>query len=354
MAMHIVATRTTGRIQFTDAPFYMDEIEISAVYTLLNQSVFGRLMLQPNGFMRQWNWINRTQGWFMYASVTTDSCERYALCGVHGICDIGQSPNCGCLRGFTPKNPDQWNMADWTSGCQRETPLDCGVGEGFRKYSFVKIPDTGQSWFDRNMSLEQCKVKCASECNCTAHATLDIKQGTGCLVWYNELIDMRTLPNRGQDIYIRMSATELEKDQRSSKNKKKPWAIIIPVGLGLVILLGVCVMIILNKKKKKVTPQGTSDPIVQNDGLDLPLFNLSTLIVATDNFSSNNKLGEGGFGPVYKGCLEDGQEIALKRLSVISAQGVEEFRNEVIFISKLQHRNLVKILGYCVEGTEKC
>ncbi|XP_076899234.1 G-type lectin S-receptor-like serine/threonine-protein kinase SD1-1 [Bidens hawaiensis] len=98
---------------------------------------------------------------------------------------------------------------------------------------------------------------------------------------------------------------------------------------------------------------GRSDSIVQKDSLDLPLFNLSTLIVATDNFSSNNKLGEGGFGPVYKGCLEDGREIAVKRLSVISTQGVEEFRNEVIFISKLQHRNLVKIPGYCVEGTEK-
>ncbi|KAL8501396.1 hypothetical protein ACS0TY_020799 [Phlomoides rotata] len=66
---------------------------------------------------------------------------------------------------------------------------------------------------------------------------------------------------------------------------------------------------------------------------------------ATDNFSINNKLEEGGFGPVYKGVLEDGHEIAVKRLSRTSNQGVDEFKNEVVCIAKLQHRNLVKLLG---------
>ncbi|CAH1451209.1 unnamed protein product [Lactuca virosa] len=69
---------------------------------------------------------------------------------------------------------------------------------------------------------------------------------------------------------------------------------------------------------------------------------------ATNNFSINNKIGEGGFGPVYKGVLEDGKVVAVKRLSKTSQQGYEEFRNEVICIAKLQHRNLVKLLGYCI------
>nr|GEU39226.1 G-type lectin S-receptor-like serine/threonine-protein kinase At4g27290 [Tanacetum cinerariifolium] len=92
---------------------------------------------------------------------------------------------------------------------------------------------------------------------------------------------------------------------------------------------------------------------VDEDHLDLPFFGLSTLSVATNDFSTNNKLGEGGFGPVYKGFLEDGREIAVKRLSLCSTQGVEEFKNEVIFISRLQHRNLVKMLGFCIDETEK-
>ncbi|KAI7727193.1 hypothetical protein M8C21_015722, partial [Ambrosia artemisiifolia] len=276
----------------------INEKEISAVFVLRNKSVLTRLTLSPEGTMDQWNWNSRTQQWFMLASMTTDSCERYALCGVYGYCDISQSPNCGCLRGFTPKNPNQWEMSDWKSGCRRETSLDCGVGEGFRKYPFIKLPDTRQSWFDRNMSLDQCKTKCSNECNCTAYATLDIKQGTGCLIWYNELNDMRILPNNGQDIYIRMSATELAKDQRASSSKKNLWTIFLPLCIGLAIVVGISVMIIV--KKKKLKAQGRNDLLVQKDGLDLPLFNMSTLAAATNNFSNNNKLGEGGFGPVYK------------------------------------------------------
>ncbi|KAK4733245.1 hypothetical protein R3W88_007506 [Solanum pinnatisectum] len=82
-------------------------------------------------------------------------------------------------------------------------------------------------------------------------------------------------------------------------------------------------------------------------------YHLSTIRVATTNFSTDNKIGEGGFGVVYKGKLLDGQEIAVKRLSRSSGQGIEEFKNEIILIAKLQHRNLVRLLGYCLEGDEK-
>ncbi|KAM4101967.1 hypothetical protein ACB094_05G186600 [Castanea mollissima] len=86
---------------------------------------------------------------------------------------------------------------------------------------------------------------------------------------------------------------------------------------------------------------------------EMNYFNLSTILTATNNFSDANKLGEGGFGPVYKGKLINGREIAVKRLSMKSKQGLEEFKNEVILIAKLQHRNLVRLLGCCLEGEEK-
>ncbi|KAK1422624.1 hypothetical protein QVD17_17910 [Tagetes erecta] len=82
-------------------------------------------------------------------------------------------------------------------------------------------------------------------------------------------------------------------------------------------------------------------------------FNLRTIQVATNNFSSENKLGEGGYGPVYKGVLEDGREIAVKRLSRNSGQGLTEFKTEVQLIVKLQHKNLVRLLGCCVQGFER-
>ncbi|XP_028065487.1 G-type lectin S-receptor-like serine/threonine-protein kinase At1g11330 [Camellia sinensis] len=87
--------------------------------------------------------------------------------------------------------------------------------------------------------------------------------------------------------------------------------------------------------------------------LELPIIGFDKILAATDNFSTTNKLGEGRFGPIYKGKLEGGQLVAVKRLSRHSGQGVEEFKNEIILISKLQHRNLVKLLGCCIEGEEK-
>ncbi|XP_062012073.1 calcium/calmodulin-regulated receptor-like kinase 2 isoform X2 [Rosa rugosa] len=75
--------------------------------------------------------------------------------------------------------------------------------------------------------------------------------------------------------------------------------------------------------------------------------------VTPDNFSGENKLGEGGFGPVYKGSMPTGQEIAVKTLSSGSVQGEVEFKNELILISELQHINLVQLFGYCIHGEER-
>ncbi|XP_026428172.1 G-type lectin S-receptor-like serine/threonine-protein kinase At1g11330 [Papaver somniferum] len=92
------------------------------------------------------------------------------------------------------------------------------------------------------------------------------------------------------------------------------------------------------------------------ENTELKLIDLKTLAIATNNFSEANMLGHGGFGPVYKGTLRQGleeQEIAVKRLSKNSEQALQEFKNEVLVISKLQHRNLVRLLGCCTYGEEK-
>ncbi|XP_021293937.1 probable LRR receptor-like serine/threonine-protein kinase RFK1 isoform X1 [Herrania umbratica] len=81
-------------------------------------------------------------------------------------------------------------------------------------------------------------------------------------------------------------------------------------------------------------------------------FSLKQIKVATDDFNSANKIGEGGFGPVYKGQLPDGTKIAVKQLSSKSRQGNREFLNEIGMISCLQHPNLVKLHGFCVEGDQ--
>ncbi|XP_058183498.1 cysteine-rich receptor-like protein kinase 43 [Rhododendron vialii] len=82
-------------------------------------------------------------------------------------------------------------------------------------------------------------------------------------------------------------------------------------------------------------------------------FPFETLVSATKNFHPNHKLGEGGFGPVFKGKLEDGREIAVKKLSQSSRQGKKEFTNEAKLLARVQHRNVVNLLGYCAHGAEK-
>ncbi|KAK8330643.1 hypothetical protein V6Z12_A10G018900 [Gossypium hirsutum] len=86
---------------------------------------------------------------------------------------------------------------------------------------------------------------------------------------------------------------------------------------------------------------------------EFPSIQLDILHTATDHFSNENKLGQGGFGPVYKGGLANGKEIAVKRLSRTSGQGLVEFKNEVMLIARLQHKNLVRLLGCCLEKNEK-
>ncbi|KAF3945853.1 hypothetical protein CMV_027814, partial [Castanea mollissima] len=90
-----------------------------------------------------------------------------------------------------------------------------------------------------------------------------------------------------------------------------------------------------------------------NDGARFSVISYTCVMAATNNFSLENKLGEGGFGPVYKGKLAGGQTIAIKRLGRNSKQGILEFKNELIVMPKLHHVNIVKLIGCCIHGEER-
>ncbi|XP_044497351.1 cysteine-rich receptor-like protein kinase 10 [Mangifera indica] len=127
-------------------------------------------------------------------------------------------------------------------------------------------------------------------------------------------------------------------------------AIVAPIVVAAVLFIaGFCFL--TRRERKKNTP--SAEDIVENDDISSMEFDLATIEAATNKFSTDNKLGEGGFGEVYKGILSNGQAIAVKRLSRGSVQGAAEFKNEVVLVAKLQHRNLVRLLGFCLEGEEK-
>ncbi|KAG6641599.1 hypothetical protein CIPAW_09G085600 [Carya illinoinensis] len=158
----------------------------------------------------------------------------------------------------------------------------------------------------------------------------------------------------------------------SNEDKWKIWMVVIvsciPLSV-LAIIVGFGLLIMGRRREPKEDDDRSQNALVHElawpTGVDiteegelvsseeLPFMKLLTLMAATDNFSDSNKLGIGGFGTVYKGVLADGKTVAVKRLSRKSWQGLEEFKNEIIVIAKLQHRNLVKLLGCAIEGHEK-
>ncbi|KAM7461126.1 hypothetical protein LguiA_029247 [Lonicera macranthoides] len=130
-------------------------------------------------------------------------------------------------------------------------------------------------------------------------------------------------------------------------------AIVIPIVVGVLLFaIGYCCIVRKAKKNYDAVTDETDGNEISNIEQSLQ-FDFGTIQAATNNFSDENKIGEGGFGMVYKGTLTDGQEIAVKRLSKSSGQGAKEFKNEVVLVAKLQHRNLVRLLGFCLEGEEK-
>ncbi|XP_057791200.1 G-type lectin S-receptor-like serine/threonine-protein kinase SD1-1 [Salvia miltiorrhiza] len=330
------------------------------------------------------------------------------MCGAYDSCNVADSPPCGCLDRFVHKDLESWRQMDWSgwagkspdstykkkrsqtlsessllilihgstpcitlhpakpmlylpfyvfSGSPQHSPLVRlllssfwisngpsqkvwqGLFQTNPKGSLLATAEVMCS--SRRMSLAECEAVCTANCSCAAYARLDVsKERSGCLFYYGDLLEIRVVPMSGQHLYIKMSSTE-----SGSKGKKR--VILIPsfasvarISLFLIIIL-FCTKRMKNRNKRKEGPVARE--------AKLSFFNLSTILKATNHFSMANKLGERGFGPVnYRGMLEDEHEIAVKCLAKNSSQGVDQ----LILIAKLQHRNLVRLLGGCIERGE--
>ncbi|PHT81253.1 hypothetical protein T459_14268 [Capsicum annuum] len=312
-----------------------------------------KFILDWKGNLVQSYWDGNETNWKMIWSAPNNNCEVYGTCGPFGSCNYLESPICSCLKGFEPKHWEEWQKGNWTSGCVRRRALQCEVKnknnsedsskeDGFQKMELMKLPDFAES---SSTAEDQCRSQCLGNCSCIAYA---YDSGIGCMSWSKNLIDIQQFQSWGKDLYIRVAHSELDHHE----DRKK---IIIPVIFGFLALC-VCLFLCCTKmtrrrgvKRKEVILLGDRNAVHMEE---LPVFNLDMLANATSQFHEDNKLGQGGFGPVYRGKLEDGKEIAVKRLSKASGQGLEEFMNEVSVISKVQHRNLVRLLGCCVDKEE--
>uniref|UniRef100_A0A2N9FB76 Cysteine-rich receptor-like protein kinase n=1 Tax=Fagus sylvatica TaxID=28930 RepID=A0A2N9FB76_FAGSY len=239
------------------------------------------------------------------------------------------------------------------------------VGTGAKKFGTKEANFTA---FQTLYTLAQCTPDLSgNDCNtCLQIAISNIpgccggKQGgrvlyPSCIVWF----EVYPFYQKGNTSAPRLGppppspGTETTSKGKSHISSLTIVAIVAPISVSVVLfLMGYCFLVRRKAKKKygAIQEEDASNEISTVESLQ---FDFATIEAATNKFSDDNKLGEGGFGRVYKGILPNGQEIAVKRLSRGSGQGVGEFKNEVILVAKLQHRNLVRLLGFCLEGGEK-
>ncbi|XP_034912850.2 G-type lectin S-receptor-like serine/threonine-protein kinase At4g27290 [Populus alba] len=360
-----------------------NENESYFTYSLYNTSTLSRTVIDVSGQIKQLTSLEGVWNWTMFWSQPRDQAEVYGLCGVFGVFQGNSSSSCECLKGFKPLVQN-----DWSSGCVRKSPLQCqnkrsaGKEDGFLKISNLTLPANSKTY--QKVSAERCRLDCLEICSCVAYA---YNKNSGCSLWEGDLINLQQHPGvadgrAGAEIYIRLAASEPElqigNGSTRTGNIKRTIRTTLAVAIPTTLITFGLFMYFRCLRKGKLMHRGKeytghdlllfdfdTDPSSTNKesssvdnrknrwskNMELPLFSYESVSVATGQFS--DKLGEGGFGPVYKGKLSKGLEIAVKRLSERSGQGLEEFRNETILIAKLQHRNLVRLLGSCIERDEK-
>ncbi|KAG2636656.1 hypothetical protein PVAP13_2NG075306 [Panicum virgatum] len=345
-------------------------------YSLSDGAAHTRYVLTYSGEYQLQSWNGSSSAWAVLGKWPTWECNRYAHCGPYGYCDSTMAaPTCRCLDGFEPANSDEWSSGRFSRGCRQKEALRCGDGDGdgFLALPGMKSPD--KFVLVPNRTAGECAAECAKNCSCVAYAYANLSSSgsskgdvTRCLVWAGELIDTEKMGDMagGETLYLRSAGL----DDTGSRSRANTHAmkIVLPTVLvsSTVILAGTilaCFKLQARKRNREdhrkleliLGGTGTSDGLGEGNtaqDFEFPFVRFEDIVVATDNFSEACKIGQGGFGKVYKAMLS-GKEVAIKRLSKDSEQGTNEFRNEVVLIARLQHRNLVRLLGCSVQGDEK-
>lgn len=187
--------------------FFLDADHEYYSFNNIDDSIISRFVVNQSGLIQHLTWSIRRKEWVDIATVQSDACDKYAICGSYGICNINSNPYCSCPQGFTPKLPQDWERMDWSGGCVRKKPVNCSEPEGFIKLSNLKLPDYANFLVNKTASNSlECAQACLRNCTCVAYAKTDDR---GCVVWFGDLLDVRTYNEGGQELYIRMPASEL-------------------------------------------------------------------------------------------------------------------------------------------------
>lgn len=323
--------------------FVSNENESYFTYSLYNASIISRFVMDISGQVKQLTWLSFTNEWNLFWSQPRSQCEVYDFCGAYGTCNEGSTTFCSCLKGFAPGSQNDWKLRDYSGGCVRKTPLNCGdssVVNG-RMDKFMENPGMSPPIRAHAISVNsvvECKKNCSFNCSCTAY----LFSNGACSVWYGDLSDMQQFSGSdpgGITLHVKLNAAELP-------DAKKNTGLLIGIVAGSVAAVAVVIGLIFVVCMRRKRTVKMTEPV---EGSLVP-FGYKDLQNATKNFS--DKLGGGGFGSVFRGTLPGSTVIAVKKLESVS-QGEKQFRTEVSTIGTLQHVNLVRLRGFCSEGTKR-
>ncbi|VFQ77668.1 unnamed protein product [Cuscuta campestris] len=303
---------------------------------------------------------NRSVLW----STTEDKCAPKGLCGANAFCTaMDNQAECNCVPGFVPVSP-----GNWSSGCQRNFASRSCQETGGNGYEMRALENT--VWQTNSYATfkastrEDCGNACLEDCNCEA---AQFKDGD-CRKERLPLLYGRRLMTDSNAALIKVGGIPAiaggdESDGKAPSpvdHKKHIRVDILIVSISLVsfslLILAISGLLILRSRVwryKDIVAENNRDGCHSfEDEIGPRAFSYAKLQKATNDFGE--ELGRGAFGTVFKGVLEESMKpVAVKRLEKLLAEGEKEFENEMRAIGKTHHRNLVKLLGFCIDGTKR-
>ncbi|KAK9084998.1 hypothetical protein Sjap_025409 [Stephania japonica] len=204
-------------------------------YIILNTSLVSKVVLDYLGILRRKTWSESIGRWNTIRSFPEDTCDNYAKCGVFGICSPNDSPICSCLPGFQFNSSIEGYLLEGTQRCVRKRELLCGKGDGFLKLANIKLPDTSNARVDMSLGIKECEIECRNNCSCNGYSSAYF-DGSGCLVWFGDLVDIKSFPTGGQDLFVRVDAIELDRTRSKSLDWRMRRDIILGVARGVLYL----------------------------------------------------------------------------------------------------------------------
>ncbi|PRQ24801.1 putative protein kinase RLK-Pelle-SD-2b family [Rosa chinensis] len=310
-----------------------------------------RLTIDADGILRLYSYsLVKNNSWSIEWSPTDGKCAPIGLCGLNSYCVlVDQESSCVCLPGFVFIDEGQKYL-----GCKRNLSTIGCKGENETSYSIVDVNNINwESTPYSVLSLDKtaCKEDCLMDCNCEAAIFTDQQ----CRKQKLPLRFGRTPQRAVVTTFVKKGTTDessgvkwLSKERKNVDSVKFISSIAtLTFSLVIMAITGVVIYRYRVWDYRKVTNSAGEGLI---EGVTLRSYTYCELEKATKGFT--NQVGKGAFGTVFKGVI-GGREVAIKQLETVVDEGEREFRNEMNAIGRTHHKNLVKLLGYCHDGTNK-